>query len=100
MWEVAGILGLTLKHATKKHAQTIGLLERPNASIRQALKIEKASENHCGIKTSVLIYNTSYHLNIDCDPSRPFHGHFPYNILDLKLRIGPQQPPIPTSQIA
>ena len=24
--EVAGVLGITLKHATKKHAQTIGLL--------------------------------------------------------------------------
>ena len=27
--EVAGVLGITLKHATTKHAQTIGLLERP-----------------------------------------------------------------------
>ena len=25
--EVAGVLGITLKHATTKHAQTIGLLE-------------------------------------------------------------------------
>ena len=25
--EVAGVLGVTLKHATTKHAQTIGLLE-------------------------------------------------------------------------
>ena len=38
--EVAGILGITLKHATTKHAQTIGLLERSHASIKQALKIE------------------------------------------------------------
>ena len=33
---VAGVLGLTLKHATRKHAQTIGLLERSHASIKQA----------------------------------------------------------------
>ena len=38
--EVAGVLGITLKHATTKHAQTIGLLERSHASIKQALKIE------------------------------------------------------------
>ena len=38
--EVAGVLGNTLKHATTKHAQTIGLLERSHASIKQALKIE------------------------------------------------------------
>ena len=35
---VAGVLGITLKHATTKHAQTIGLLERSHASISQALK--------------------------------------------------------------
>ena len=38
--EVAGFLGITLKRATTKHAQTIGLLERSHASIKQALKIE------------------------------------------------------------
>ena len=35
---VAGVLGITLKHATTKHAQTIGLLERSHASIKKALK--------------------------------------------------------------
>ena len=38
--EVAGVLGTTLKHATTKHAQTIGLLERSHASIKQTLKIK------------------------------------------------------------
>ena len=38
--EVAGVLGITLKHATTEHAQTDGLLERSHASINQALKIE------------------------------------------------------------
>ena len=38
--EVAGVLGITLKQATKKHAQTIGLFERSPASIKQALKIK------------------------------------------------------------
>ena len=33
--EVAGVLGVTLKHATTKHAQTIGLLERSHASIKK-----------------------------------------------------------------
>ena len=37
--EVAGVLGITLKHGTTKHAQTIGLLERSHASIKQALNI-------------------------------------------------------------
>ena len=38
--EVAGVLGITLKHATTKHAQTIGLSERSHASIKQSWKIE------------------------------------------------------------
>ena len=40
--EVASVLGITLKHATTKHAQTIGLLERSHASIKQSLKIQTA----------------------------------------------------------
>ena len=38
--EVAGVLGITLKHANTRHAQTDGLLERYRASIKQTLKIE------------------------------------------------------------
>ena len=38
--EVAGVLGITLKHATTKDAQTIGMLERSHASFKQALKVE------------------------------------------------------------
>ena len=56
--EVAGVLGITLKHATTKHAQTIGLLERSHMSIKQSLKIETGERrslwDHCGINTSAL----------------------------------------------
>ena len=44
--EVTGVLGITLKHATTKHAQTIGLLERSHASIKKALEIERTSLWH------------------------------------------------------
>ena len=101
--EVAGVLGVTLKHATTKHAQTIGLLERSHKSIKKALKIETGERRslwHKYINIAVLNYNTSYHTSIGCEPSRVFHGRIPYNILDLKLGIRPQQQPIPTSQIA
>ena len=101
--EVAGVLGVTLKHATTKHAQTIGLLERSHASIKKALKIETGERRslwHKYVNIAVLNYNTSYHTSIGCEPSRVFHGRIPYNILDLKLGICPQQQPIPTSQIA
>ena len=101
--EVAGVLGVTLTHATTKHAQTIGLLERSHASIKKALKIETGKRRsvwHKYVNIAVLNYNTSYHTSIGCEPSRIFHGRIPYNILDLILGIRPQQRPIPTSQIA
>ena len=55
---------------------------------------------HKYINIAVLNYNTSYHTSIGCEPSRVSHGRIPYNVLDLKLGICPQQQPIPTSQIA
>ena len=101
--EVAGVLGITLKHATTKHAQAIGLLERSYASIRHALKVETGERKslwHKNNNIAVLNYNTSYQTSIGCEPSRVFHGRIPYNVLDLKLGIRLQQQPIPTSQIA
>ena len=101
--EVAGVLGVNLKHATTKHAQTIGLLERSHASIKKALKIETGERRslwHKYINIAVLNYNSSYHTSIDCEPSRVFHNRISYSILDLNLGIRPQQQPIPTSQIA
>ena len=94
--EVAGVLGITLMHATTKHAQTIGLLERSHASIKQALKIETGERRslwHKYINIAVLNYNTSYHTSIGCEPSRAFHGRIPYNVLDLKLGFPPSNSP-------
>ena len=101
--EDAGVLGITLKHATTKHAQTVGLLERSHASIQQALKIatgERRSLWYKYVSIAVLNYNNSYHASIGCEPSRVFHGRIPYNVLDLKMAIRPQEIPPPDSQIA
>ena len=96
--EVAGVLGITLKHA-----QTIGLLERSHASIKQSLKIETGEWRslwHKYISIAVLNYNTCYHSSSGCEPSRVFHGRIPYNILDLKMGIRPQNISSPDSEIA
>ena len=42
--EVAEILGINLKHATKKHTQTIEVLERAHGTIKTSLKM--ASGEH------------------------------------------------------
>ena len=101
--EVAGVLGITLKHATTKHAQTNGLLEQSHASIKQTLRIEtdeRRSLWHKYVSIAVLNYNTTYHAKIGCEPSRVFHGRIPYFILDLKMGVFPQKIPSPDSQIA
>ena len=101
--EVAGVLGITLKHATTKPAQTIGLLERSHASIKPALKIETGERRslwHKYVSIAVLSYNTSYHASIGCEPSRVFHGRIPYNNLDLKMGVRPLKILSPDSQIA
>ena len=74
--EVASVLGITLKRATTKLAQTIGFLERSHASIKQALKIETGERRWLWrkyVNIAVLNYNTSYHTSIGCEPSRIFH---------------------------
>ena len=101
--EVAGVLGVTLKHPTTKDAQMIGLLERSHASIKQSLKIETGEWRslwHKNISIAVLNYNNSYHSSIGCEPSRVFHGRIPYNVLDIKMGIRPQKIPSPDSEIA
>ena len=73
--EVTGVLGITLKHATIKQAQTIGLLERSHASIKQALKIETGQRRslwHKYVSIAVLNYNTSHHTSIGCEPCQDF----------------------------
>ena len=101
--QVAGVLGITLKHATTKHAQTIGLHERSHASTKQSLKIETGEWRsfwHKYVSIAVLNYNTSYRESIGCEPSRVFHGGITYNICGLKMGIRPQKNPYPDSQIA
>ena len=101
--EVAGVLGITLKHATTKHAQTIRLVEWSQTSIKQSLKIETGKRRsfwHKYISIAVLSYNTSFQSSFGCEPSRVFHGSIPYNILDLKMGIRPQKIPSPDWEIA
>ena len=79
--QVAGVLGIRLKHATTKLAQIIRLLEQSHASIKQTLKIETGERRtvwHEHISIAVLNYNTFYHTSIGCEPSRVSHGCFSY----------------------
>ena len=93
-------LGIQLRHATTKHAQTIGILERCHASLKESLKIstgERRTMWHQYVAIATLNYNTSYHSSLGCEPSRVFHGRIPYNVLDLKFGIRNAQQTKPTT---
>ena len=65
--EVPEILGINLKHATTKHAQTIGVLERAHATIKTSSKMasgEYRKQWHKYLPIAILNYNTTYHSSM------------------------------------
>ena len=87
-----------MKHATTKHPQTFGVLERAHATIKTSLKMtscEYKKQWHKFLPIAILTYNTTYQSSIDCEPSRVFHGKVTHNILDHKLglRFNPNSAP-------
>ena len=103
MAEITQILEIQISHASTKHAQTIGILERTHASIKTAPKIstgERRSMWHKYVQIAVMNYNTTYHETLGCEPSTVFHERIPYNVLDLKLGIKPKWKTTPNSDIA
>ena len=91
--QIAQTLNIRISHASTKHAQTIGILERTHASLKTSLKIstgERRSMWHKYVQIAVMNYNTSYHESLGCEPTTVFHGRIPYNILDIKLGLKPE----------
>ena len=101
MADATRTLSIQLRHATTKHAQTIGILERCHASLKESSKIstgERRTMWHQYVAIATFNYNTSYHSALGCEPSRVFHGRIPYNVLDLKFGIrNAQQTTPPTA---
>ena len=101
--EVSKILGKTLKHATTKHAQTIGVPEKAHATIKTSLKMASGEDRkqwHKSSPIAILNYNTTYHSSVDCEPSRVFHGRPPHNILDHKVGLRFNLKVAPTTNFA
>ena len=96
--EIAVVLSIELQNATTKHAQTIGLLERTQASDKAHLKAATGEFRinwHKFLPLAVLNHNTTYHATLGCEPTRVFHGRIPHNILDFKLGKPKSQFPTP-----
>ena len=101
--EITQILETQISHASTKHVQTIGVLERTHASIKTASKISTGGRRSKGnkyVRIAVLNYNTTYNETLGCEPSTKSHGRTPYNVLDLKVGIKPKWKTTPSSDIA
>ena len=63
--EIADVQGIALCHATTKHAQAVGVLERTHAKIKTSLKMysgEFCKQWHKYLPLAVLNYNTTYQM--------------------------------------
>ena len=97
------MLGVELKHASTKQAQTIGMLERAHATVKAHLKAatgEFCRNWHKFLPLAILNHNTTYHVSLGCEPTRVFHGRIPHNILDYKLGSNPNPRYTPQTDIA
>ena len=80
--------GNKVSHATIKHAQTIGMIERSHQRLKQILKINVSADRSQWdryVNFAVMPHNTTYHQTLKCSPTEVFDGCVPYNALDLKF---------------
>ena len=67
------------------------------------LESKQANDNQCGTSTSTLLSQTTtgpITESIGCEPSRVFHGYFPYDKFDFKTGVILLKLSIPNFQIA
>ena len=72
MTELSKLLEITLQYATVKHPQTVGSVDRTDASLKQYLgiyenKLKKDWHNY--VNLAIFVHNTSYHASIGCTPT-------------------------------
>ena len=85
MTDLMQSLNITVKHATIKHAQSIGMVERSHSNIKRILKCnsnETSTDWHRYINMAVLTNNnTTYNDTTGYTPCQLFTGRIPYNAL-------------------
>ena len=87
--------GIKVSHATIKHAETIGMIERSHQRLKQIVKINVSADRPQRdryVNLAVIAHNTTYHQALKCSPTEVFHGRVPYDALDLKFG-NPLSPP-------
>ena len=82
------LLEVQLKHASLKHPQTVGVVERSHSALKRILKLqtnEQWNDWYKYVPLAVFIHNTSFHSAIGCSPTVLFHGREPIKPLDVRF---------------
>ena len=84
--ELKKLLEIQLEHASLKHPQTVGVVERSQSALKRILKLntnEQWNDWFKNVQLATFIHNTSYHSAIGCSPTVLFHGRESIQPLDL-----------------
>ena len=87
--EIAKAADKHISHATIKHAQTIGMVERTHAKLKKILKISVNADRPQWdryVDIAIMAHNTTYHDSLKCSTTEIFHDRIPYIPLDLQFR--------------
>ena len=80
--------GSKINHATLKHAQTIGMIERNQQKLKQILQVNVAAhKSHWDryVNLAIMAHNAAYHQSLKCTPTEICNDRTHYNALDLKF---------------
>ena len=80
--------GNKIKHATIKHAQTIGMMTRNGQKHKTILEVNKSVNQPQWDQNgniAVMAHSTSYHASLKCSPTEIFYGSIYHNALDLNF---------------
>ena len=86
--ELTKLLEIQLEHASLKHPQTVGVVERSHSALKRILKLntnEQWNDWFKYVQLATFIHNTSYHSAIGCSHAILFHGREPIKPLDLRF---------------
>ena len=86
--EVTDLLEIKLEHASLKHPQRIGYVERAHSSLKRFLKLHTDEKwtTYKYVDIATFLHNSSYHSSIGCTLSSLFHEREPTKPIDLKFR--------------
>ena len=88
MQALTQLLEIKLRHATLKHPQTVGVVERAHSCLKWILQLntdEQWLNWHKYVPLALFIHNTSYSTSINCCPTAIFHGREPLKPVDLRF---------------